>query len=185
MLASLFDAAPEAFRNIALLAVLSTPLGPPRELLSLSLLCHASHRILSSAKLSADIFTQKFDVKWPLARLGTSTFQENSRLELQRRFSALKIFRRGHLNDPSLTEAFWIAYLMIEDSDTNQKNVKQLLWAGLLGFLDSFIRHRLYQGSDRNHGWPLPNEQNSLAVALFWLSSSQSQSPSLRLAGRS
>ncbi|RDB17638.1 hypothetical protein Hypma_001087 [Hypsizygus marmoreus] len=175
MLASLFNASPEVFDRIVLFTIADTPLGPPRALLSLSLICRASHRLLSrgSSKLHVSIFAQKFDVKAPLARLGLSVFQHNAPLELRRRFSALKVFRGGDVNDPSLTEAFWVAYQMFEDSDTSQKNFKQLLCAGLLQFLNVFLRECLYQGSEENHGWPLPNERNSLAVALFWLSSSR------------
>jgi hypothetical protein len=177
MLAHLFDVSPEVFQKIALFAVLSTPRGPPRDIYNLSLVCRASHRILSvsSAQLYTDTFSHNFDIQAPECRLGKAALQENAKMELQRRFTALKSFRRGDLDDPQLTEAFWIAYLMLEDSDPGLKNVQQLIGAGLGAFLDNFLRRRLYEGSAENSGWPLPNERNSLALALFWLSSSQCQ----------
>ena len=176
MPASLFDAPPEIFRRIALFAVLATPVGSPRELCHLSQLCRAAHHILSdnTAKFYADILAYKFDAPAVVCRLGKSTFQENAKIELHRRFAALDIFRKGRLDDPSLTEAFWIAYLMLEeDSSAGLQNLKQLLWADLPTFLDSFIQKRLYEGSVTNNGWPLLNVKNSLAITLFWLLSSQ------------
>lgn len=177
MLAHLFDASPEILQKIAHFAILSTPRGPPRDFYSLSLVCRASNRILSisSAQLYTDIFFHNFDPQLPKHRLSKSVFQENAKKELERRFTALKTFSRGNLDDPDLTEAFWIAYLMLEDSGASQKNFQQLIGAGLRVFLDRFLRNRLYDGSKENNGWPLPSEKNSLAIALFWLSSSQCQ----------
>jgi hypothetical protein len=177
MLACLFDARPEILQKIALFAVISTPLGPPRDLYSLSLVCHASFRILSlnSTELYTQILTDKFDVSMVMSRLGKSYVQSNAKVELRRRFRALDIFLKRKLDDPWLTEALWIAYFMLEDSYTSHKNIKQLLWAGLPAFLDSFLRKRLYEGSSQNNGWPLPNVKNSLAVALLWLLSSECQ----------
>jgi len=178
MLACLFDAPPEVLQRIALFTVLATPLGPPRELYTLFQLCRKSHRIFcgNSSEFYADILTQKFDTVAVVRRLGVSTFRDNAKIELQRRFVALDIFRKGRLDDPLLTEAFWIAYLMVEDSTTSLKNVKQLLWADLPAFLNSFLRTRLYEGSVRNNGWPLSDVKNSLAIALFWHFSSQCES---------
>jgi hypothetical protein len=180
MFASLFDAPPEILRRIALFVTLATPLGPPRELCNLSQLCRSAHRILSqdSAEFYACILTQKFDSRVVVQRLGKSTLQDSAKVELQRRFAALDIFRKGRLDDPFLTEAFWIAYIMLEESSPSMKNVKQLLWADLPAFLDSFFQKRLYEGSTTNNGWPLPNVKNSLATALFWLLSSRCGCPS-------
>ncbi|KAF5375347.1 hypothetical protein D9615_007938 [Tricholomella constricta] len=175
MLERLFDAAPEVLRRIALFTVFDAEIsGPPRDFLNLTLVCRAAHRILSlnSAPLYADVFAQTFDIRGPICRLGERAVRENAKLELKRRFTALNIFRKGELDDFRLTDAFWTAYMMFEDADTGQKNTKHLLGSGLLVFLDKFLQKRLYRGSQTNNGWPIPNEQNSLAVALFWLSSS-------------
>ncbi|KAF9458703.1 hypothetical protein BDZ94DRAFT_75155 [Collybia nuda] len=176
MLAHLFDASPEILQKIAFFAILSTPRGPPRDLYNLCLVCRASNRILSisNAQLYSDTFTHNFDHHAPKRRLGRQAFRENVKRELQRRFTTLKVFRRGNFDDPHLTEALWVAYLMLEDSGASQKNFQQLIGFGLRKFLDDFLRSRLYDGSQDNNGWPLPNEKNSLAIALFWLSSSQS-----------
>jgi hypothetical protein len=55
------------------------------------------------------------------------------------------------------------------------KNMAHLISAQLVPFVKRFLRTRLYEGSDQNHGWPLQTETNSLAVTLFWLTSSQSR----------
>ncbi|KAG5640380.1 hypothetical protein DXG03_008879, partial [Asterophora parasitica] len=145
------------------------PAGPPRDLLNLALVCHAAHKILSlnSAPLYADVFAQLFDIRGPIFRLGESTVRDNAKRELERRFKALKIFRKGDLDDPHLTDAFWTAYMMFEDADVGQENIKRLLGSDLLIFLHKFLRTRLYRGSETNNGWPIPNEQNSLAYPIF------------------
>ncbi|KAG5653547.1 hypothetical protein H0H81_012356 [Sphagnurus paluster] len=179
MLTRLFDTAPEALRRIALFTVYTTDkvYGPPREFLNLGLVCRASYKILTmnSAPLYTEIFAANFDIAGPIYRLGKPTVQNNSKRELERRFTALKIFRGGDLDHPGLTDAFWVAYMMFEDSDSGQKNGKHLLDAGLLGYLNKYLRSCLYRGSESNNGWPIPNEQNSLAVTLFWLASAQSE----------
>ncbi|KAG5640293.1 hypothetical protein DXG03_009359, partial [Asterophora parasitica] len=145
------------------------PAGPPRDLLNLALVCRTAHKILSlnSAPLYADVFAQLFDIRGPIFRLGESTVRDNAKLELQRRFIALNIFRQGDLDHPHLTDAFWIAYMMFEDADVGQENIKRLLGSDLLVFLNKFLLTRLYRGSETNNGWPIPNEQNSLAYPIF------------------
>ncbi|KAG6910382.1 hypothetical protein DXG01_011097 [Tephrocybe rancida] len=175
MLSRLLHVEPGVFRKIALFTVFDSDFPTPlRDFLNLSLVCHASHEILTknSAPLYCDIFAATFDILGPMSRLGTDAVSAHAQAELKRRFTALKVLRRGDLDDPNLTEAFWIAYVMFEDSDKGHKNVKHLLATGIHGLLNNFLRRRLYRGSETNNGWPIPNEQNSLAVALLWLSSS-------------
>lgn len=175
MLTRLLDIQPSVFREIVLFTVSDSDFSAPlRDFISLSLVCRAAYHTLTenSAPLYFNIFSDIFDVFHPLNRLGTAVVQEYAKDELKRRFTALKILRRGDLDDPHLTEAFWIAYMMFKDSSQGQKNVKHLLATGIRDLLNSFLRQYLYRGSETNHGWPIPNEQNSLAVALLWLSTS-------------
>ncbi|KAG6810524.1 hypothetical protein H0H92_011470 [Tricholoma furcatifolium] len=175
MLARLLQVDPTVFRRIALFTVADSGLpGQLRDFFSLSLICHASYRILreQSAPLFYDIFSTTFDVFGPTNRLKHAYVEEYAEYELKRRVNALNILRRGDINDPELTEAFWVAYTMFEDSDKGHKNVKHLLATDLNVFLSRYIRERLYRDCESNNGWPIPNEQNSLAIALFWFSSS-------------
>lgn len=170
------DMAPEVLQKILIHATATSPIGPPKEWFNLLLTCRHFRDCLScnSGELFSTMFAQRFDIVAPVRRLGESVVRKSAKLEMRRRFDAMKIFRRRRLDDASLTEAFWIAFLMWEDSDMGQKNIKQLLNAGLPSFLDLFLRERLYLGADANNGWPVANERNSLAMALLWLTASPS-----------
>lgn len=170
------DMALEVLQKILIHATATSPIGPPKEWFNLVLTCRHFRDCLScnSGKLFSTIFSQKFDIAAPVRRLGEAVVRNSAKLETQRRFDAMNIFRKRRLDDASLTEAFWIAFLMWKDSGRSQKNIKQLLNASLPSFLELFLRERLYLGTDTNNGWPLANERNSLAVALLWLTASSS-----------
>lgn len=180
------DMAPEVLQKILIHATATSPIGPPKEWFNLVLTCRHFRDCLScnSGKLFSTIFAQKFDIAAPIRRLGEAVVRNSAKLEMQRRFDAMNIFRKRRLDDASLTEAFWIAFLMCEDSGRSQKNIKQLLNASLPSFLELFLRERLYLGADTNNGWPFANERNSLAVALLWLTASSTsinaESPGVR-----
>lgn len=175
---SILDFPPEILQHVALYASLGSPLGPPKELVNCLLTCRTFHEKLSpknAGELHHIVFAQKFDIQGPVYRLGSSVVREHAPFEMQRRFRALQIFKNRAIYHSELTEALWIAYIMVEDSDTSQKNVKQLFRAHLPSFLDSYLRHRLYEGAPDNNGWPVINEQNSLAIALSWTLAYQSK----------
>ncbi|KAG6833397.1 hypothetical protein H0H87_007382 [Tephrocybe sp. NHM501043] len=128
------------FRRIALFTVFDSDFPTPlRDFLNLSLVCRASWKALTedSAPLYFDIFAATFDILGPMSRLGKKVVQEHAEHELKRRFAALRVLQKGDLHHPNLTEAFWVAYLMFEDSDKGHKNVKHLLATGLNGLLNS------------------------------------------------
>ncbi|KDR78266.1 hypothetical protein GALMADRAFT_65132 [Galerina marginata CBS 339.88] len=176
MATTIADIPSEILQKIALFATVGSPLGPPKELLNLLLTCRTFRDCLSAenaGELYYVVFSSKFDARGPLYRLSPTVVREHAPLEMRRRFSAIKIFKRRLFDHPRLTEALWVAYLMVEDSDTSQKNVKQLLSAGVPSFLDLLLRRRLYEGSADNQGWPIMNERISLAIALSWTLASQ------------
>lgn len=165
----------EILQKIALYAIDDSPLGPPRELHSLLLTCKTFNKYLSpqiASELYFSVFDQQFDALAPQCRLGHQVARENTALELSRRFSALRISRTPFFDDHSLTEALWTAYLMVNDQDTSQKNIRQLVRAGFPTFLDSYLLDHLY---DDQNGWPVMSEQNSLALALAWYLASDSE----------
>jgi len=169
---------PEILQKIAFYATLGSALGAPTELYNCLLTCRTFRDVLSpqnARELYFLIFAKRFDARGPIYRLGPSVVRENAALEMRRRFSAIQIFKRRLLDHPELTEALWIAYLMVEDADTSQTNVKQLLHAGLPSFLDHYLRRRLYDGAAENGTWPILTEENSLAIALSWTLASQSK----------
>ena len=168
----------EILQKIAFYAIHGSPLGPPRELHNLLLTCKTFNSCLSpqnASELYCSVFDQQFDALAPKYRLGQSVVRENTALELSRRFLALKIPKTTSFDDYSLTEALWIAYLMVEDQDTSQKNIQQLVRAGFPAFLDSYLLNHLYDGAADNKGWPVMTERNSLALALAWNLASDSE----------
>jgi hypothetical protein len=171
--ASLF-AAPHVLQEIVVAAVRDSPPGPPTELHAMLLVCRAFHEILSFTSCShlyARIFNLKFDQRALLRRLGHLD-QDEVNVELRRRFTALHCFRLGDIHAPCMLDALLVAYFMVLEDDG--RNIALLRWARLMPFLGLFFRSRLFEGAEQNHGWPLQNETNSLAVALFWLMSSHS-----------
>ena len=168
----------EILQKIALYAIHSSPLGPPKDLHSLLLTCKTFKRYLSpenASELHCSLFGQQFDALIPQCRLGQLA-RENTALELSRRFSALQISKKASFDESSLTEALWIAYLMVEDQDTSQKNIQQLIRAGFPAFLDSYLLKHLYaHDTGEKRGWPVMSEQNSLALALAWNLASDSE----------
>jgi hypothetical protein len=172
MFALFLVSTPLVFHDIVVFAIAGSPMGFPTELRSLLLTCRAFRDALSSASSSflyRRILGVKFDDGALVRRLGYLD-QRSIEFELQRRFSTFQCFRSGDVYHHAVPEAFLVAYLMaLEDQG---KNMVLLGWAGLPSFLCAFLRARLLEGSEHNHNWPLQNEINSLAIALFWLTAS-------------
>jgi hypothetical protein len=175
----IIDIPPEILQKIVLYATLGSPLGPPIELYNCLLTCRTFRDVLSpqnAGQLYFVVFAKKFDARGPIHRLGPSVVREHAALEMRRRFAALQIFKRRLLDHPELTEALWIAYLMVEDSDTSQTNIKQLLHVCMPSFLSLYLRRRIYGGDSPEDGiWPTLTAENSLAIALSWTLASQSK----------
>lgn len=118
------------------------------------------------------LFLDKFDISSPGRHLlqDRLTFQ-NMEQEVKQRSIALQIVRKRDIWNPNLTVAFATIYVMLLEDDG--RNWEQVLLAGLPTFIPIFMRERLLEGASDNHGWPLENELNTLAIALFWLISAR------------
>ncbi|KAF5329453.1 hypothetical protein D9619_009109 [Psilocybe cf. subviscida] len=207
MALSLLGLPSEVLQHIAFFTTLASLLGPPKELINCMLTCRTLYDVLApkpGSELYHLIFAHKFDITAPQYRLGADIVREHAHEEMRRRFLAIQVFKSrvraqavqparlgngplhsGGSDSPSmdLMEALWIAYVMVEDADTSQKNVKQLLRAGLPAFLDRYLRERLYvaynsnsegaAASDDQKPWPVIDETTSLAIALAWTLASQ------------
>ncbi|KAF8889098.1 hypothetical protein BD779DRAFT_418733 [Infundibulicybe gibba] len=163
------DTPREILQKILLFSMGDTPAGPPREFASLMLTCRSVYQKLNTPEVYTMVLCQNFDMDKPLRCLGIEVVHHHAKHELQRRFIALNCFRSQNTNDSSLTEALWVAYSMLEESYPGGKNIRQITWAGLTRFLDSYLRQHLYDGSASNNNWPLAGERNSLALALAWI----------------
>jgi hypothetical protein len=168
---SLLTSPPEIIQNILLLTGSDNPIGPPRELLALLLTCHALYSILSfhhCTALYATIFAQRFD---SVALQRRHVFSaEDAKHELRRRFYALQCFRRMQTDSPSVKEALIIALFMITEDDG--LNSSQLAWARFPQYINTFLRRNVFVGAEHNHGWPLENILNALAINVAWFSTS-------------
>ncbi|KAI0056832.1 hypothetical protein BV25DRAFT_1920659 [Artomyces pyxidatus] len=161
----------DSMEDIVLHAVADDPLErPPSVLLNLLLTCRRFYDMLNvqhNPRLYYRLFVDKFDAPAVARRLPEDAMHAaNVAHELRGRYSALQCFRRGNLDDPQLTQAFLVAYLMLLEDDG--KNMSQLLWAGLPALLEEYIVERLHVGADASDGWPAVNKTNALVVALFW-----------------
>jgi len=157
----------EIIQDIVLFAGGDTLLGPPRELFALLLTCRALSHALSfehCTSLYVAIFAQKFDVHAPARRL--AFLPEDTKYELRRRFMAIQCIRQSRTDDPRVAEVFYIALFMLLEDDG--RNGSQLAWAGLSNFVQIFLRKNVFDGAEKNHGWPLETEATSLAASLAW-----------------
>ncbi|RDB15717.1 hypothetical protein Hypma_003945 [Hypsizygus marmoreus] len=167
-------------------------LGPPSILLPLLLTCKHTHALLSPSSnpgLHARIFRHKFDSAPVRRRAFTPTPQQYVD-QLVRYCTALKVLRRGSVyvgcvgdvwgvrgerdeegmgwGVGSLGEALMVGVVMMMEDEG--RNVRQLVqWAGADGFVDGYVRGRLYDGAHGNNGWPVENEENACALWLMWL----------------
>ncbi|KAG9310952.1 hypothetical protein JVU11DRAFT_8826 [Chiua virens] len=141
----------------------------------LRITCQASRATLSSVPdppFCPMPFLDKFDISAPRRHLSQIRLNlQNMEKELQQRYIALQIIRRREIWHRELVEAFATLYVMLLEDDG--RNWEQVVWAGLPTFIRLFLRERLLEGASNNHGWPLENELNTLAIALFWLISSR------------
>lgn len=118
------------------------------------------------------LFLDKFDISSPGRHLRQDRLNfQNMEQEVKRRYVALQIIRRRDIWNPNLAEVFATIYIMLLEDDG--RNWEQVLLAGLPTLLPTFMRERLLEGASDNHRWPLENELNTLAIALFWLISSR------------
>ena len=150
--------------------------GSVAALLPLQLSCKRLSTALSirtNAHLFATLFQDRFDVSALLRRLGPDTACSSAfAVQLVQYCQALRVIRGGDIYDPDILPAFWTAFTMLMEADT--QNRRTLDDAGLPDFVDRFVRTRLYD----NHinGWPAENAVNSLALWLHWLTISQGAS---------
>lgn len=169
----------ETWEEIFLFAIRQTPLGPPTLIHSLHLTCRAFNRLLSSQvhpTFYGQIFIHKFDAVASLSRLGMrDTLPVHLRDELQTHCSALRCIRQvqleGCFDHPQLLASFRTAYLMLLADDG--KNLAQLNAVGLPQLVYSYLKTHWLPPPCENSGWPVENEMNSLATALFWQLGSQ------------
>ncbi len=115
----------------------------------------------------------KFDIEAPLRRLGEEQLRSSVLAdELRKRCEALKRIRQLEIAGPNTPSDLWLAYLMFLEHD--DKNARQLIdWANIRSFVMHYVQARLYENSQENHGWPVENDSNALAVWILWHASDE------------
>jgi hypothetical protein len=176
----------EILEHIAFFTATANFLGPPAQIIPLLLTNRRIHSYLSVSSnphLYARIFVHKFDVVPAFHRLDpgdTSSTMISS--ELQRRCGFLRRVRLRldsrvmqvpsvNCDDKTVQEILWMSYLMMLEN--NGKNEQQLRnYARMEEWLKEYWFDA--KGSSftalciKADSWPPNNEQNSLAMWLFW-----------------
>jgi len=166
----------ELLERIALHLALSNTTGPPVHLIALLCTCKYVRHALSSTDLYSKIFRGMFDVDAPRRRLGPRA--HHSRFlssQLKTYCTALRRIRHGDIFAPDVEDVLRTAFILLTENDGN--NRAQLEWANTYGFVNSFIRRRLWQ--DTVNGWPRDTPLHSLVLWVMWCMTDQSVSPFL------
>jgi hypothetical protein len=164
-----------------------TPLGPPSNLIPLLLTCHHLFSSLSSTTnpaLYARIFKYKFDIS-AVQRRAFKPSHAQCVEQMMHYCIAMKVLRRGDVyaspheviaadtdvvfgDDNDASDALFTAFMMMLEDDG--RNYRQLLdWAHADYFAEQYVRKRLYEGRERNDGWPLESTENACAMWLMWM----------------
>lgn len=169
---------PEILERIALHLALLHPLGPPVDLIALLCTCKHVHNTLAfhrSNDLYAKIFRGMFDVDAARRRLSRRTLQSRFLAsQLKTYCIALQRIRRGDIFAQDVESLLRTAFILLTENDG--KNRAQLEWANTYTFVNSFVRHRLWQ--DCVNGWPRDTPLHALVLWVMWCMTDGSAPPS-------
>lgn len=165
----------EVVEDIAFALLAATPLdsmAPIIPLLQISKAFLSTLSPISTAALYARLCRLKFD----LGAVHRRAFSPNNKdlsEYLIRSCISLRCIRRGDVFHEDVAPALLDALVMMLHDDG--KNRAQLERAGIVEFVDRFLRLRLQEGKETNGMWPLENIQNSTALWLSWLFTTKEQ----------
>ncbi len=136
--------APELLSKVALCVALTddNQLGPPSCILPLTCTSRSLYRAISmnnNVHLLAGLFRARFDdtafARRACMKIPTSSLAS----EYRKRCEALQRIRAGNIDEATLIEDLWTAYLMFIEHD--EKNIGHLVvWANLHRYLMKFFR---------------------------------------------
>ncbi|KAF6748348.1 hypothetical protein DFP72DRAFT_916481 [Ephemerocybe angulata] len=160
----------EILESIAYELVAQSPLGAPAPLIPLLLTNKAIYQALSmesGTPLYSHICRLKFDVG-AVTRRAFTPGPRDLNGHLVQMCNLLRFIRSGDSSDEAELEAqLTLAYVAMLDNDG--KNRAQLQHAGIVGFVDRFVRTRLNEGMEENDMWPQANVLNACALWLMWM----------------
>lgn len=172
-----------------------SPLGPPSSLISFLLTCQHTRHCLSSHTNPA-LYARIFKFKFGTSAVERRAFKPSHLQcveQLKHHCRAMKVLRRGDVyacpprrdtagpaaaaaitaddvfgDDNDAGDAMFTAFMMMLEDDG--RNYRQLVeWARADKFVELFVQKRLYEGRERNEGWPLESIENACAVWLMWM----------------
>jgi hypothetical protein len=161
-----------------------TPLGPPSSLTPLLLTCHYLYSSLRpSSKHGLSLYARIFKYKFDSSAVQRRAFKPSNAQYLDQMIHycrAMKVLRRGDVyasptthdngfnDDNDASDSMFTAFMMMLEDDG--RNYRQLLeWAHADVFAEKWVRNRLYEGRNGNDGWPRESNENSCAMWLMWM----------------
>lgn len=160
------------FSSIALYAAENSFLGPPVDLLALSLTSRTLRNTLAlstNTHFWGQLFEFKFDKAAVSRRLGDRwTTSGCLAQEANKRYAAMSRIRRGIVVGEHHKDDLWTAYLMMLESDG--KNERQLIeWANIRRYLYIAIFYRARAPRGHSCSWFSDAEGTSLVLWLEWM----------------
>ncbi|KAF8657156.1 hypothetical protein AX16_002270 [Volvariella volvacea WC 439] len=145
--------------------------GPLGQLFPVLLSCRYFHNYLNphkpaSAALYRRIFLHKFDTT-AVVRRAFSPHSANYLDQFILYQEYLHIIASGDVDRPTAPDALYMAYIMLLENDG--KNREQLERVGVYQFAKSWVNKHLYDGCERNAGWPVVNDANACALWIMWM----------------
>ena len=166
----------ELLEGIALHLALSNTTGPPVHLIPLLCTCKYVRHALNSTDLYSKIFRGMFDVDAVFRRLGPRALHSRFLAsQLKTYCTTLRRIRHGDIFAPDVEDVLRTAFILLTENDG--KNRAQLEWANTYGFVNNFVRRRLWH--DPVNGWPRDTPLHSLVLWVMWCMTDQSVSPFL------
>ncbi|KAF7440237.1 hypothetical protein PC9H_000581 [Pleurotus ostreatus] len=172
----------ELVARIALHLLDSQPFYPPRALNSLRLTCQSLRQLLDSKHFKGKAFGVCFDV----GSVGRRNFVADTGMRADQfevwsrtvRSISEKDVNEDEPGDHApftllttypwdIGETFLQAYVMLLSNDG--KNIAQLEHAGLYLLLRAYLKKYLYKGELLDKGWPVESLENSCALWLLWM----------------
>jgi len=163
----------EILENIAFEVAAADPLGPPTQLLPLLQTNKAIHEALaisSHTPLWSRICKLKFDTG-AVRRRARELCRRDYNGHLIQMCQLLRVLRHGDIYHEDAEDQFVIAYCAMLDNDG--KNRAQLEAAGIVDFLDRFMRERLFEGRASPDIWPVEDAVTASVLWLKWMFSTR------------
>ncbi|KAI0759283.1 hypothetical protein BD413DRAFT_617880 [Trametes elegans] len=167
--------------NVAFRVAVLELLGPSRHLAALRSTCTYLNDVFSVERnphLYARIFCAKFDYRAARRRFfDNATYAHALAHQCELYSRALRNIHCGDINSPTVESDLWSAFDLCSENDG--RNIEQLEWAGVFDYTQRFINEKLWADREQFGGWPAETVANSLALWLYWYTSTEDRFASI------